>query len=354
MSRRVAIIGGGFSGLAAGVALAERGCQVSLLERRNHLGGRAYSFLDAKTGCAVDNGQHLFMGCYRETISFLEKIGSSDKLKFQDRLRVEFLEKNDSITLDCPPLPPPFHLLAGLLRMRGLSLRDKFRTLNAGRALRSMNDIKDCTVSEWLTGLNQSSRINEVFWHPLAIATLNESPDAASARMLVAVLKRAFTGSRFDSSLGMSSVGLSDLYTHSARRFIESRKGEVRTNATVQELVIENKEVKSATLKDGQNVEADYFISAVPPGAFIEMLSEEIYRNEFSQLARLDSSPIISINLWFDRPVIECRFAGIVGARIQWLFNKDLIIKESKSSNHLALIISAAHRFIDLSKEELV
>ena len=56
MSRRVVIVGGGFAGLAAGVRLSERGHQVVLLERRNHLGGRAYSFIDAKTGDVVDNG----------------------------------------------------------------------------------------------------------------------------------------------------------------------------------------------------------------------------------------------------------------------------------------------------------
>jgi len=354
LTRRVAIIGGGFGGLSAGVALSERGCEVKLLERRNHLGGRAYSFLDSKTGCTVDNGQHLFMGCYSETISFLKKIGSLDRLEFQDRLRVEFLEKSGAISLDCPRLPPPFHLLAGLIRMRGLSFTDKLRTIKAGRALRSNDDIKNCTVAQWLGDLDQSARINELFWHPLAIATLNENPDTASARMLTVVLKRAFTGSRFDSSLGMSRVGLGDLYTESARLFIESRGGEVRTNAAAAELVIENKKVTALILKTGERIEADFFISAVPPRAFLEMLSEEIRRGEFSQLSRLDSSPIISINLWFDRAVIERRFAGIVGARIQWLFNKDLIIKEGKSSNHLALIISAARRFIDLSKDELV
>lgn len=354
MSRRVAIIGGGFGGLAAGVSLSERGCEVLLVERRNHLGGRAYSFLDSKTGCIIDNGQHLFMGCYRETIAFLKKIGSLDHLEFQDRLRVDFLEKSGATALACPRLPPPFHLLAGLIRMKGLGLADKLRALNAGRAIRFSNGIENRTVAQWLHALGQSERINELFWHPLAIATLNESPDTASAQMLLVVLKNAFTGSRFDSSLGISRVGLGDLYTESARHYIESRGGEVRTNAAAQELVIENKEVKAAILKTGEKIEADFFISAVPPRAFLEMLPEEIYRSEFSQLSRLDSSPIVSINLWFDRPVIEFRFAGLVGARIQWLFNKDLIIKESKSTNHLALIISAARRFIDLSKEELV
>lgn len=353
MSLRVAIIGGGLAGLSAAVSLAERGSKVLLLERRNHLGGRAYSFPDPKTGCAIDNGQHLFMGCYGETISFLKKIGSLDHLEFQPRLRVDFLEKRGHISLDCPRLPPPFHLIAGLLRMRGLTFRDKFSAIKAGRALGSSGSLEDRTVSQWLRSLDQSARISELFWHPLAIATLNENPDVASARMLLAVLKKAFTGSRFDSVLGMSRAALSDLYTHAARRFIESRNGEVRTNAAVEELVIEKKEVKSAALKGGERIEADFFISAVPPRAFLEMLSEDARQGEFADIGRLNSSPIVSINLWFDRPVVEHRFAGLIGARIQWLFNREEIIKD-RSSNHLALIISAARDFIDLSKEELV
>ena len=83
---RVIIIGGGFAGLRAGVSLSERGFEVLLLERRSYLGGRAYSFRDPVTGDTVDNGQHLFMGCYRQTIAFLEKIGCLDRLKFQDRI----------------------------------------------------------------------------------------------------------------------------------------------------------------------------------------------------------------------------------------------------------------------------
>ncbi|MEK7742788.1 MAG: FAD-dependent oxidoreductase, partial [Elusimicrobiota bacterium] len=61
------VLGGGFAGLAAASALAERGARVTLLERRPHLGGRAYSFHDPRLGAVADNGQHLFMGCYRQT-----------------------------------------------------------------------------------------------------------------------------------------------------------------------------------------------------------------------------------------------------------------------------------------------
>src|SRR5436190_11757808 len=125
-AKRILIIGGGFAGLAAGVELSERGAAVTLLERRGHLGGRAYSFIDQQTGDVVDNGQHLFMGCYRQTIAFLKKIGCLDRLTFQARPRVDFLDRQQGYTtFECPRLPAPLHAIAGLLRLRGLTLGDK-------------------------------------------------------------------------------------------------------------------------------------------------------------------------------------------------------------------------------------
>ena len=82
MPDEVLIIGGGFSGLAAGVALAEDGRGVHLLEQKPHLGGRAHSFLDPATGSVVDNGQHIIMGCYHSTIQFLSTIGTLDRIRF--------------------------------------------------------------------------------------------------------------------------------------------------------------------------------------------------------------------------------------------------------------------------------
>src|SRR4051812_30344747 len=91
MAEKVIIIGGGFAGLSAGTALAERGYQVTMLEGRQVLGGRAYSFPDRKTGDAVDNGQHLFMGCYTQTQNFLRRIGTLEAIDFQQNLSVDFL-----------------------------------------------------------------------------------------------------------------------------------------------------------------------------------------------------------------------------------------------------------------------
>src|SRR5580704_18554966 len=90
-AKDVIIIGGGFAGLSAGVALAESGFRVALLESKPALGGRAYSFADLDSGDFVDNGQHVLMGCYGETLDFLKQIGAHAQLVFDEDLEIEML-----------------------------------------------------------------------------------------------------------------------------------------------------------------------------------------------------------------------------------------------------------------------
>jgi hydroxysqualene dehydroxylase len=354
---RIVIIGGGFAGLAAAVRLSERGYEVLLLERRNHLGGRAYSFIDSKTGDVVDNGQHLFMGCYHHTIAFLKRIGRLDRLKFQERPRVDFLDSTHGFTsFDCPPLPVPLNVLAGLVKMKGLGVGDKLRTFNLRHAIKGNGRFSpdSLTVDQWLDELGQSSNIKTRFWNPMVVATLNQSPDLASARMLKVVLQEAFGGDSKSANIGISRVGLSDLYTDGATNFIKSKGGDVQTGAQVQQLIVEGGRVIAVELKDGERVEADYFISAVPPAALFAILPDDLRSKEFASLERLGSSPIVSINLWFDRPVIDREFVGLLGTRCQWIFNKDLILPTGKRSNQIAVIISAARDFVDWTKNDLV
>ena len=116
-ARDVVVIGGGFAGLSAGVALAERGFRVAVLEAKPALGGRAYSFADTETGDFVDNGQHVLMGCYVETFRFLERIGQGGQLVFQHDLAIEMLERGGRAgVLKSARLPGPLHMTAALLR----------------------------------------------------------------------------------------------------------------------------------------------------------------------------------------------------------------------------------------------
>jgi squalene-associated FAD-dependent desaturase len=376
----VLIIGGGFAGLAAAVDLVEAGRRVLLLERRSFLGGRAYSFTDKTTGDTVDNGQHLMMGCYHRTLRFLEKIGSLDKLKFQPDPQVDFLQEGANgsapirASFKCPPLPAPLHLLGGLARLKTIGWGDRLRALGVGLAVRALNGNRDrlaeITVREWLDSLGQSERIQRRFWGPMALATLNEAPEVASADMFARVIELGFMRTKRDSAMVISRVGLSDLYTRQARDFVEDRGGEVRLNADVARIEFAGIEsgacaAAGVTLRSGERIEADVIISAVPYFALRRMLPAEVADAHFPYLDRLKSAPIVSINLWYDEPIgADLEFAGLLDSPIEWVFNKNVINKGGGKSadperagrrrQHLALVISGAHEAATKPKEELV
>jgi squalene-associated FAD-dependent desaturase len=359
MPGEILIIGGGFAGLVAGVALAGAGRGVRLLEQRPHLGGRARSFRDPATGSVVDNGQHLFMGCYHATLRFLETIGTLDRIRFQPRLTVHFLDPGGRLTaLECPNLPSPWHVLLGVLRSKGFTLKEKFEVMRLGRALQSSVDnhlaSEISTVTEWLTSLGQSPNLQRNFWNLLCIAALNEDPRIAAAMLFERVLRLALFSSPADSRLGIACVGLSDCYTDAAAAYIRARGGCVECGRSVADLLISEGRCRGVRLAGGEEIEAETVVSAVPLFQLARLLPGDLLRAEpfFSGLLALRPAPIISINLWFDRPVAELPFLGMRGATVQWLFNKGRIL--GSGENYISLVLSGAHEHIARSREELL
>jgi zeta-carotene desaturase len=355
----VLIIGGGFSGLAAGVALAESGRSVRLLERNPHLGGRARSFLDPATGSVVDNGQHILMGCYHETLRFLSTIGTLDRVRFQPHLTVHFLDRNRRLTvLRCPGLPSPWHVLVGVLRSGSFSLREKLEVLRLGGLLRWRKTPESgsdkLSVREWLTRLGQSGRLQRNFWDLLCIAALNEDPSVASAALFKRVLRLALFTSPEDSRIGIPSVGLSDVYTDAATAYIRARGGQVECSRGVASLLVSEGRCRGVRLLSGGVIEAESVLSAVPSFQLAPLLPGELLRGEpfFAPVVALRPAPIISINLWFDRAITDLDFVGLRGATVQWLFNKSRIL--GSDENCVSLVLSGAHRHIGRSKEDLL
>jgi hydroxysqualene dehydroxylase len=365
MAARVdaAIVGGGFAGLAAGVALADRGLKVALLEGKPALGGRAYSFADPDTGDYVDNGQHVLMGCYRETLNFLDRIGARRHLVFHRDLEIEMLERGGrSAMLRTARVPGPFHMTAALLRYRHLNLRERLSAMAAGIRMLAMRrfrraELQKITVAELMDRLGQGARARAAFWYPLAIATLNDRPELSSAALLAEVLKRAFFGRRRDSAFVYSRVGLSDLYCTSARAAIERAGGTVDTHAIVESLELgHGGAVAAARLRDGRRIEARCFISAVPAPQLLRFLPESAVADPFfARLAGLEGSPIVCVHVWLDREVTRSPFTGFIGTTTQWLFNKRRIF-EMRGEHHpgyLSFVISGARELVDRPNEEL-
>lgn len=359
----VIVIGGGFAGLSTAVALAAEGVRVQVLEKRPVLGGRAYSYTDAATGETIDNGQHAMMGCYHEMFRFLERIGAAGKLAIQPRLEVAMIDADlGEGSIACAPLPSPLHMAAGVLRYRLVGLADRARILAGGLRLLAMKKRRDpllctSTVEQVLDHLGQTTAARRAFWHPVAIATLNEDPALASADLLAEVMVRAFFAGKDDARFVLSRVGLSELYTADAHRYVVERGGSIETKAHVVGIGCRGNEVSHLDLRDGRRLTAAAYVSAVPPHGLFPLLPLAVRRDvpALGAIERLTSSPIVSVHLWFDRRVTAHAFAGFVGTPTHWMFNRDVIAgREGREGSYLSFVISGARDVVELENERLV
>ena len=360
------VVGGGFAGLAAATLLAENGARVLLLEARPHLGGGARSWIDPDTGSVVDNGQHLFMGSYRQTLLFLGRIGSLDRLRLQPRLRVPFLETGGEASAFSLPSLPIFSwsVAAGLLHYPGLAFHERLRLLRVGREVRRRtraggsapaDALDDQSVASWLAGLGQGTAAVERLWNPLAIATLNEDPGRASAAMFLPVLRELLLGGSSGSRLGVAGVGLSELYADPASHFLRARGSEVRLRAQVRQVLLAGGRCSGVLLADGTRVASPDVIAAAPPDDMLEMLPPEVASDPFfAGCSRLETSPIVSIYLWFGSPITDLPFAGLIGGEWQWLFNRHAFAGRHGPGHGVTLVRSAARAFVEASREALV
>jgi squalene-associated FAD-dependent desaturase len=365
--KHVVVIGGGFAGLSAATRLVEAGARVTLLEKRGQLGGRAYSVTDEATGDIVDNGQHLFMGCYRATRAFLARIGTADKLALQERLRLAFVDGDTgkASKLASLRLPGPLSLLAGLFGFSSLPWRDKLAMLKVAAAIqlpsRLLPPATDWeTVDAWLDRLGQSQAARRAFFHPLALATLNDDPRTASAKLLEAVLREAFfvgPASGGDARIGLASVGLSDLYVDDARAWLQARGATVRLGAGVERILVENGVARGVGLRGGEKIAADAVIAACPPAALIAVVDPEVREGEpwWAGLEKLQTSPIVSLHLWLDRLVTDEAIIGCVGSPLHWIFHRNQLVRvRDPQKSHLSLVVSAARGLIDRPSDEIV
>src|SRR5277367_3220426 len=92
MARRVLVIGGGLAGISAALTLVDAGAEVTLLERRQRLGGLTWSFL--RNGLSFDNGQHVFLRCCSSYLRFIDRIDANDAVFLQPRLDIPVLSPN--------------------------------------------------------------------------------------------------------------------------------------------------------------------------------------------------------------------------------------------------------------------
>jgi zeta-carotene desaturase len=365
---KVVVIGGGFAGLAAAIALQESRHQVTLLERRGVLGGRATSYKDALSGEDVDNGTHLMIGAYTATFDLLRRAGAMDLLHFQDDLRIDYVDDRGRSTLDCPRLPAPLHLLAGLFTLR-VPMRVRVDALRFGLAVRFGKPPLGITLAEYFRRTGQSEATRKLLWDPLALAILNEAPERAAAVLFYNVYREAFLRTSRASRLVFLRRGYGALHERLGA-YLAARGGQVLRRALALAIEIvdgrangvryvqragDRTSIRRGQAPETHRLEADAIVSAVPWHALLPLLPENLRAEPpFAGVARLGGSPIVSVELWLDRVVVDRPMVGLRDSEVEWVFDKGGLYGRVGPPQHLAFIVSAAYRSTPKPNAELV
>jgi squalene-associated FAD-dependent desaturase len=364
MTHDAIVIGAGFSGLSAAVRLARHGARVLVLEARSRLGGRATAFNDRETGELVDNGQHVLLRCYQETLAFLEHVGARDNVSFQSTLGVTMVDRQGARSrLDLPALPPPLHLISGVFDWPALSWKDRLSVLRmrtplrlAQRALQpgthAIAASPGETVENWLIRNGQTARLREMLWEPLALAALNQPPSLAAAPAFARVLAEMFGPDPKAAAIGIPTKPLDAMYAEPARAFLERHGGTVRTGAPAR--VRLNGDRLLHVESGADRFEVPVVVPAVPWFAFADVFDDgpHAIAGVAAQARQMRSCPIVTVNLWLDGPLFEEPFVGLPGRDMQWVFDKRQAF--GASASHLSLVSSGAEGVAQRTNDALI
>jgi squalene-associated FAD-dependent desaturase len=323
---RIAVVGGGLAGLAAALDLVDAGHAVTVHEARPTLGG-AVQTLPEREGDPEpppDNGQHIALGCFTEYLGFLERIGAGDSF-LRKRLALPVLDEDGTAASIAPSL-------TALLAYRHLPLRERARLPITTLRLRSAQSQPKETFGALLRRLGESDSSIDRFWDVFIRPALNLRSDEVDADAGLFTVRTALLGPRANSDLILPTQPLGRMHGDAAGTALRAAGATVLTDARVSSL---------------DELDADAIVVAVPPGESARLLGEPE--------PALEDSPIVSVHLWFDRPLLDPPLAALLGSDAHWVFDRGALTgSRPERGQYLTVVSSGVPELLDVRGRELV
>jgi squalene-associated FAD-dependent desaturase len=350
---KTAVIGAGWAGLAACAALRDAGAQVTVFEAGRTPGGRARRVVHPEFGGHLDNGQHILLGAYDQTLALMRRLGRNPDTLFMRR-PLSLSSLDGSFRFATPSLPAPFHALGALLTARGLSWRSRLSAVRLMQGLKKLawHPPRDWTVAQLLAHFQQSQQITQRLWEPLCLAALNTPLKEASASLFARTLQDSLTGDRHNSDLLLPCVDLSALWPDTV-----AVRATMRYGATVRHL---------APSEDSIEVNRERFdaaVLAVPPAVAARLLGDALIESNASglldTLRAFEYVPIATLNLrlsspWsLPAPMMLLREDRARGQWGQWLFDRSRLTGRGPGAE-LAIVTSAARGLVESERETII
>ena len=335
---RAVVVGGGLAGIAAALELVRAAHDVTLLEARPTLGGAVQTLprRDGDPEPPPDNGQHVALGCFTAYLELMREIGSGDAF-LRERLALPVIDERGRVS-------PIGSGALGLLRYRHLTLRERLSVARAVTRIARLDprELDGRTFGSLLRDLGQTRRTIERFWDVFVRPALNLRTDEASAALGAFTVKTGLLGPRGSSDLLVPARPLGEMHGAAATGTLAARGAAVRTRARVAAL-----KSGAAVLEDGERVEGQAFVVALPPREGAELLGEPE--------PPLEDSPIVSVHLLFDRPLLRSPLAALLGSPAHWVFDRGRLTgHEPERGQYLTVVSSGAPELLEPRGRELV
>ena len=344
---RVRVIGAGWAGLAAAVTLARRGVAVEVHEAAPVPGGRARCVrID---GVAVDNGLHILLGAYRDTLSLVRTVSNGEPALQRLPLRLEVAGR---LSLRSLAAPPPLDLLAGLLRAAGLTAGERLGAVAFMLRLRvaRFRALPGETVGALLDRLGQRGAARTWLWEPLCVAALNTPPSQADAQVFLNVLRDGMSAGGRDSDLVLPATDLGALFPDPACRWLEAHGCTVRLGDPVH-AVRTGAAGFTLECRSGSH-DATHVVCAADPSRAASLVETLPGLSPLAaRLRALRHLPIVSAYLQYDpRRVLPAPMLGLADGPMQWAFDRGALCGQH---GLLACVASAATHLEGWGRERI-
>jgi squalene-associated FAD-dependent desaturase len=363
---RTAVIGAGWAGLAAAVALRDAGDNVTVFEASRTPGGRARRVDAAGWSTPLDNGQHILLGAYTETLALMRRLGRDpDRLLLRQPLHIE--RTDGSFRLHAPLLPAPLNAAWALAFAQGLRWPDRWAALRMMRALARQHWQAPATnsVKDLLNTHAQPDDLVRLLWEPLCLAALNTSVAEASAGLFVRVLNDSLNTTRRHSDLLLPRCDLSSLWPDAAAAHCDIRYG-----ATVRQILptagSEPPQATDTPTSQLYSIDGEPFdavVIATPPATAKRLLQKlaptPAVPALYECLDNFDYSAIGTLNIrlgapWhLPHPMMMLSEDPPRGHDGQWIFDR-AHLSGRHDQGELAIVVSAADNLLHRDRDVAV
>lgn len=308
----IAVIGAGWAGCAAAVRAVQHGARVTLYETGRTAGGRARSIsLPEAPDTALDNGQHILIGAYVETLALMRTAGVSPEALLL-RLPLD-LRTPDGRGLRLPERAASGQLAAleAIVRARGWSLAEKWALLRT--TLQWKRYGFTCPDYQSVADLCQElgTAVMDGLITPLCVAAFNSAPHETSGTVFLRVLRDALFSSAGASDVLIARESLGAVLPEPALAWLQARGAHVLMGKRVQALQKTTEGWRLSYDHDGPSDAHDRVILACPVGEAARLVQEWAQQHEsppvsgmgaaqsWAQQARaLRHAPIATVYAW--------------------------------------------------------